>query len=145
MRVCPPAHAALSVAASVRATVVPARRMTGCRCTQTYDRKNCEGIVTIPPPNGPRVSCGALKKDSFHNLRARRQLPALLGGSRHGGRRCCTIWVTWLTRWRRRSGFPQKGREIALIGVPNSEPMPGHSALGAAGRERVWGPTTPCV
>src|SRR5213078_4100911 len=24
----------------------------------------------VPPPNGPRLSCGALKKDSFHNLRA---------------------------------------------------------------------------
>jgi hypothetical protein len=26
--------------------------------------------LCAPPPNGPRLSCGALKKDSFPNLRA---------------------------------------------------------------------------
>jgi hypothetical protein len=28
------------------------------------------GQETAGPPNGSRLSCGALKKDSFHNLRA---------------------------------------------------------------------------
>ncbi len=27
-------------------------------------------FVIAAPPNGSRLSCGALKKDSFHNLRA---------------------------------------------------------------------------
>src|SRR3989442_14966052 len=27
-------------------------------------------VLFLEPPNGMRLSCGALKKDSFHNLRA---------------------------------------------------------------------------
>jgi hypothetical protein len=32
-------------------------------------------------PNGSRLSCGALKKDSFHNLRAPPNFKRLLGGT----------------------------------------------------------------
>ena len=28
------------------------------------------GLIEARVPNGPRLSCGALQKDSFHNLRA---------------------------------------------------------------------------
>src|SRR5882762_10832101 len=40
----------------------------------TLDRRE----AVTPPPNGSRLSCGALTKDSFHNLDARRQLQALV-------------------------------------------------------------------
>src|SRR6266568_2185480 len=35
-------------------------------------------LIAVGPPNESRLSCGALKKDSFLNLRARRQLQALV-------------------------------------------------------------------
>jgi len=32
--------------------------------------KSSQLVPSVPPPNESRLSCGALKKNSFHNLRA---------------------------------------------------------------------------
>src|SRR6266581_8058264 len=62
MRVCPPAHAALSVAASVRAAVVPARRMLGSRPTRPSTQPAAD--------SSPGEHSGEQRKDDGSNVRA---------------------------------------------------------------------------
>src|SRR5213592_4892233 len=74
MRVCPPAHAALSVAASVRAAVVPARRMLGSRPTRPSTQPAADA--------SPGEHSGEQRKDDRSKVRA------LTAGSRVSQRSC---------------------------------------------------------